>query len=103
MPSHAETAAVVFTGQPDMRVFCRGSQGGTLETGKRQVKEEILLGGGFGLPPCVGGFRGDFLALGQLISHLSSSRLEPPNAYPYTAKLLSFRKSSLRRDNDEKL
>ena len=40
---------------------------------------------------------------GQLISHLSSSRLEPPNAYPYTAKLLSFRKSSLRRANDENL
>lgn len=32
---------------------------------------------------------------GQLIQHLSSSHLEPPNAYPYTAKITVARKSSL--------
>ena len=32
---------------------------------------------------------------GQLISHLSNSHLEPPNAYSYIAKISVFRKSSL--------
>ena len=36
------------------------------------------------------------LLYGQLINHLSTSRLEPPNAYPYTSAMSVFRKSSLK-------
>ena len=32
---------------------------------------------------------------GMLINHLSNSHLEPPNAYPYTAKLVHLRRSTL--------
>ena len=44
-----------------------------------------------------GSLEGTHLAAlyGQLISHLSNSHLEPPNAYSYTAKMSVFRKSSL--------
>ena len=44
-----------------------------------------------------GSLEGTHLAAlyGQLISHLSDSHLEPPNAYSYTAKMSAFRKSSL--------
>ena len=40
---------------------------------------------------------GSHLALlyGQLINHLSTSRLEPPNVYPYTSTMTAFRKSTL--------
>ena len=37
---------------------------------------------------------------GQLISHLSSSQLEPPNAYQYTRNMSVFRKSSLMWANE---
>ena len=40
------------------------------------------------------------LLYGQLINHLSTSRLEPANAYPYTSTMSVFRKSSLKWARD---
>ena len=37
---------------------------------------------------------------GMLINHLTNSHLEPANAYPYTDKLLAFRRSTLRWAKD---